>query len=84
MNNLIEYSNNYQITLGTLWQYYREEPALTDNVAIKNFHFADHDSASFTFKQKITDATAAGGAKNVEIMVSLKYLSNFWRTLDIL
>ena len=37
----------------------------------------------FKFKQKITGKTADSGTKDVEIMVSLKYLSNFWRTLEI-
>ena len=31
------------------------------------------------FKEKITGKTAAGGTKDVEIMVPLKYLCNFWR-----
>ena len=29
MYNLIEYSNSYSKTSGSLWQYYRDEPALT-------------------------------------------------------
>ena len=41
------------------------------------------DNASFKFKQKITGETGNGGTKNVDIMVPLKYLSNFWRTLEI-
>ena len=78
--NLIEYSNNYSKTSGSLWQYYRDEPALNDADDIKNFHVDDNNSALFKFKQKITGVTAAGGTKDIEIMVPLKYLSNFWRT----
>ena len=37
----------------------------------------------FKFKQKITGKTADGGTKHVEIMVPRKYLSNFWRTLEM-
>ena len=37
----------------------------------------------FKFKQKVTDETADGGGKYVEVMVPLKYLSNFWRTLEM-
>ena len=37
MYNLIVYSNNYSKTLGSLWQYYRDEPALTDAGALDNF-----------------------------------------------
>ena len=81
MYNLIEYSDNYSKTSGILWQYYRDEPALTDADAIANFHAAD-SSASFKFKQKITGVKDEG-AKNVEIIVSLKYLRHFWRTYDM-
>ena len=35
------------------------------------------------FKQKLIGKIVAGGTKDVEIIVSLKYLSNFWRTLEI-
>ena len=49
MYNLIEYSNAYSKTSGSLWQYYRDEPAIDNN----------------------------------DNIVSLKYLSNFWRTLEV-
>ena len=38
---------------------------------------------SFNFKAKITGQTGDNGTKDVEIMVPLKYLSNFWRTLEM-
>ena len=82
MYNLIEYSNNYSKTSGSLWQYYREEATLTD-AAVANFH-ANNNSDLFKFKQKIIGKTADDGTKDVEIMVPLKYLSSFWRTLEIL
>ena len=67
MYNLIEYSDNYAKTSGSLWQYYRDEP--NDNLA---------DSESFKFKIKITGNTpAAGNEKDVQIAVPLKYLSSF-------
>ena len=57
MYNLIEYSDNYAKTSGSLWQYCRDEPTgKTPN---------------------------NGNEKDVEIMVPLKYLSNFWRTLEM-
>ena len=83
MYNSIEYSDNYSKTSGSLWQYYRDEPALTNSVITANFYVADN-SASFKFKEKITGKTADGGTKDVEIMMPLKYLSNFWRTLEML
>ena len=76
MYNLIEYSGNYSKTSGSLWQYYKDEPGLTDAGAIADFSAVDN-SVSFKFKQKITGKRAAGGTKNDEIMVPLKYLSNF-------
>ena len=48
--NLIEYSDPYLTTSGSLWQYYRDEPALNDNGEIIDFP-ADNNSASFKFKQ---------------------------------
>ena len=38
---------------------------------------------SFNFNEKITGQTDDNSAKNIEIMVPLKYLVNFWRTLEI-
>ena len=61
-------------------QYYRDEPALNDTGNLANFL---GNSASFKFKQKITGLTRSGGTKDVQIMVPLKYLSNFWRILEI-
>ena len=73
MYNLIEYSDNYTKTSGSLWQYFRDEP---------NDHL--RDSESFKSKIKITEKTPVNNnKKDVEIMVPLKYLSNFWRTLEM-
>ena len=38
---------------------------------------------SFNFNEKITGQTDDNGARNIEIMVPLKYLINFWRTLKM-
>ena len=53
MFNLKEYSGNYSKTSGSLWQYFRNDPALA-NGAIVDFPPANKNSASFSFKQKIT------------------------------
>ena len=55
---------------------------MTDAGTILNFSAANN-SASFKFKPKKPDKTADGGTKDVEIMVSLKYLGNFWRILEM-
>ena len=81
MYNLIEYSNYFKIS-GILWQFYRDELALDNDGAITNFT-ATNVTDSFNIKQKITAQTGSNGTKNVEIIVPLKYLSNFWRTLEM-
>ena len=43
----------------------------------------DPDSAWFKYKQKITGQSGNDGIKDVHIMVPLKYLSHFWRTLEM-
>ena len=45
--NLIEYGDNYSKTSDSLWQYYRDEPALTDVAAITNFSAANHSGSCF-------------------------------------
>ena len=56
-----------------MWQYYRDEP--NDNLT---------DSESFKSKSKITGKTPGNDKeKDVEIMVPLKYLRIFWRTLEM-
>ena len=55
---------------------------MTDAGTITNFYAADN-GASFKFKQKITVVKGDNDTKNVEIMVTLKYLSNFWKTLEM-
>ena len=73
MYNLIECSDNYAKTSGSLWQYYRDEP----NDVLAN-------SESFKFKVRVTGKTPANeNEKDVEIMVPLRYLSNFWRILEM-
>ena len=83
MYNLIEYSDAYLKTSGSLWQYYRDEPDLANNGNVIDFPDVNNNTTSFKFKQKITGETGNGGTKDVELMVPLKYLSNFWRTLEM-
>ena len=82
MYNLIEYSDNYAKTTGSLWQYCKYIPARDNNNLIEGFTAANLTD-SFNFKAKITGRTGNGGTKDVEIIVPLKYLSNFWRTLEM-
>ena len=72
MYDWIEYRDNYVKTSGSLWQYYRDDPknALTDY-------------ESFKYKIKTGKTPNHGNEKNIEIMVSLKYLRNFWRNREM-
>ena len=82
MYNLIEYSDNYAKTSGNLWQYCKGIPPRNNNNEIINF--TDNNTTdSFDFKAKITGQTGNNGTKDAEIMVPLKYLSSFWRTLEM-
>ena len=82
MYNLIEYSDNYAKTTGSLWQYCKDILARDNNDEIAAFD-ANNLTNSFKFKEKITGETGNDGTKDVEIIVPLKYLSNFWRTLEM-
>ena len=93
MYNLLEYSKNYRKTIGSLYNYYRDE--LTndnnDNFAYRNVV----NSSPFKYKNKIignmynVNAGADGydvnksGTQKIELAISLKYLDNFWRALNI-
>ena len=84
MYNLFEYNKNYRETTGRLWDYYRDEPS---NPLSSN-------SESFKYKTSITGSTynffdgEAGydanklGKNETDIVIPLKHLSNFWRTLN--
>ena len=83
MYNLIEYSDNYSDTSRSLWQFKRDEvPANNADLIINN-------SQSFKYKAALLGKTADAAAntnssvKDAKIVVPLKYLSNFWRSLEM-
>ena len=86
MYNLIEYSDNYADSSGSLYRFKRDECPMNDaenplNVALDN-------STSFNYKAsllgKATDADANDRSlKNTKIVVPLKYISNFFRSLEM-
>ena len=82
MYNLIEYSKNYRKTTGSLWNYYRDEP---NSGAEGNINYSIKDSESFDYKTSITGKLEDGNAEkdDVKVVVPLKYLSNFWKALDM-
>ena len=82
MYNLLEYSQNYRKTTGSLFNYYRDE--LSDDADDNNSpNIKVINSKSFKYKSGITGTASNDGTKDVEIAVPLKYLGNFWRNLDI-
>ena len=86
MYNLIEYSDNYQDSSATLYQYKRDEPPEDDAAA----DLTADNSDSFKYKIKLLGnvtevaGNAAGVRRlNVKVVVPLKYLSNFFRSLEM-
>ena len=78
MYNLIEYSDNYFDTSGSLWDFKRDE--IVNNVDVTN----NNNAPSFRYKVSIIGNTGDNGRKaGIKIAVSLKYLSNFWRSLEM-
>ena len=78
MYNLIEYSDNYTDTSGSLWDFKRDE--IVDNANVTN----DNNASSFIYKASIIGDTENNGTKKrVQIAIPLKYLSNFWRSLEM-
>ena len=83
MYNLIENGDSYSKTSGSCWQYRKDIPTVNNNGDIFYFNGANATD-SFNFKAKIKGQTDDDGEiNNVEIMFPLKYLCNFWRTLEM-
>ena len=87
MHNLFEYSKNYIKTTGSLWNYYRDEPNSSTDDDDDNITHSILNSESFDYKAHFMEngVTQNNLTKNdVKVVVPLKYLSNFWKHLDIL
>ena len=81
MHNLIEYSDNYQDSSTTLYQYKRDAPP--DDIAN---NLTQNNSTSFDYKIKLLGNPEVAiniARRNVKIVVPLKYLSNFFRSLEM-
>ena len=82
MYNLIEYSDNYQDSSATLYQYKRDEPPEVNAIG----DLTANNSSSFKYKISLLgDRNVVGGIVrlNVKVVVPLKYLSNFFRSLEM-
>ena len=77
MYNLIEYSDNYFDTSGSLWQFKRLE--IEGDVDL--FVYGNRipiNSSSFKYKSSLTS-----NRNGVKIAAPLKYFRNFWRSLEM-
>ena len=79
MNNLIEYSDNYSDASGSLWKFRRDEIEGDDDFSVDDNTHIPNNSSSYKYKSSLIT-----NRNDVEISVPLKYLSNFWRSLEIL
>ena len=77
MYNLIEYSDKYSDTSGSLWQFKRDEIKENEDLTVDANHIPNN-SPSYKYKSGLIT-----NRNEVKIAVSLKYLSNFWRSLEI-
>ena len=81
MYNSLEFSKNYPKTTRSFSNYYRDEP---NSDANNNINYSIKYWKSFNYKKSITGKLEGNDTeKEAEIVVPLKYLSNFWRTLGI-
>ena len=76
MYNLFEYSDNYQDSTGSLYQFRRDEPP-DDNANVAN------DTTSLVYKSKLISGTDDNNVNNVKLVVPLKYVSSFFRSLEM-
>ena len=82
IHNLFEYSDNYSMIWGSLWNYYRDEINDDDNQNDDNENMINNNktttSKSFKCKTKIIENASR---INAEVAVPQEYLSNFWRSV---
>ena len=76
MHNLLEYSDNYQDSTGSLYQFKKDEPP-DDNANVGNA------TTSLLYKSKLIKGTDDNNVNNVKLAVPLKYVSNFFRSLEM-
>ena len=78
MNNLFQNSDNHSDTSESFWSFKRDD--VVNNADVIN----NNDARSFKYKASVIGDTENNGTKTgVKIAVPLKYLSNFWRSLEI-
>ena len=76
MYNLLEYSDNYQDSTESLYQFKRDEPT-DDNANVAN------NTTRLVYESKLISRTVDNNVNNVKLVVPLKYISNFFRSLEM-
>ena len=92
--NLLEYSDNYSMTSGSLWNYYRDE--INDDANENDNNINNHNNNEITNNRTTTSKSSEYKTKiiistpndnnilDAEVVVPLNYLNKFWRSLDLL
>ena len=89
MYNLLEYSGNYSMTSGNLWNYYRHEvnDSANENNDTNNYRTNNNKTTTskyFEYKTSLIGSTPINNnGLKAEVVFPFKYLSNFWRSLDL-
>ena len=73
---LLEYSDNYQDSTGSLYQFKRDGPPV-DNANVGN------NTTSLVYKSKLIKGTDNNNVNNVKLVKPVKYVSNFFRSLEL-
>ena len=82
--NLLEYNKNYWQITTCFCNYDRDESNSCVSGASNNINYPTRDLEPFDYKTIITGKLELNNTeKHVEIVVPLKHLSNFWRTLEM-
>ena len=94
--NLLQYSKNYKKTTGSSWNYYRDQRSNPLSTNSESFNYKTSITGNtYNVDEKITDDDGNEvdnpnydankvGKNKAEIVIPLKHLSNFWRSLNIL
>ena len=76
MYNLLEYFDNYQNSTGSLYQFKRDEPP-HDNADVAN------NTSSLVYISKLMNGTGDNNVNNVKLVLPLKYVGSFFRSLEM-
>ena len=85
MHNLLENRKNYKKMTRSLWNYYRDEPTnrlFSNSESFKNKNNIAGNTYNIGATEEVYDENKVG-KNETEVVIPLKHLSNFWRSLNI-